>query len=86
MIPEKRDDVICREEEFGAIIFDPSAGRMHKLNVEGYDIWSLCDGKTDVDTIARKMAEKEGEDVEEAKSAVEAFLKDMEERNLIRWH
>ncbi|MBU7028155.1 MAG: PqqD family protein [Theionarchaea archaeon] len=86
MIPEKRDDVICREEEFGAIIFDPSAGRMHKLNTEGHDIWNLCDGKTDVDTIAKKMAEKEGEDVEEAKSAVEAFLKDMEERNLIRWH
>lgn len=86
MIPERRDDVICREEEFGAIIFDPLAGRMHKLNMDGYDIWNLCDGKSDVDTIAKKMAEKEGENVEEVKSEVEAFLKDMEERKLIRWH
>jgi hypothetical protein len=86
MIPERRDDVICREEEFGAIIFDPLAGRMHRLNVSGFDIWNLCDGNTDVDTIAEKMAEKEGEDVEQVKSAVDTFLKDMEERKLIRWH
>ncbi len=86
MIPERRDDVICREEEFGAIIFDPQAGRMHKLNEDGYNIWNLCDGKTDVDAIAEKLAESEGEDKKEIRGAVEAFLKDMDERKLIRWH
>lgn len=86
MIPERRDDVICREEEFGAIIFDPLAGRMHKLNQDGYTIWNLCDGETDIDAIVNTLAEKEGEDPDEVKEAVETFLKDMEERNLIRWH
>ncbi len=86
MKPEKRDDVICREEEFGAIIFDPLAGRMHKLNKTGHAIWELCDGKNDFATIVEKIAESEGENAEEAKPAVEAFLKEMEERKLIRWH
>ncbi|MGD2248689.1 MAG: PqqD family protein [Candidatus Methanofastidiosia archaeon] len=86
MIPERRNDVICREEEFGAIIFDPQAGRMHRLNKDGYKIWNQCDGEADIDTIVKTLAEKEGEDPEEVKEAVEKFLKDMEERNLIRWH
>lgn len=85
MIPERREDVICREEEFGAIIFDPLAGRMHKLNREGYLIWNLCDGKADIERITEKIAEMEGENPEEAKPAVEAFLKEMEQRKLIRW-
>ena len=85
MIPERRSDVICREEEFGAIIFDPQAGRMHKLNQDGYTIWNLCDGETDLDAIVKTLT-GQGEDPEEVKKAVEAFLKDMEERNLIRWH
>jgi hypothetical protein len=85
MNPVRRDDVICREEEFGAIIFDPQAGRMHKVNATGVLIWELCDGKTDTETIVQKIAEHEGESTESMNSAVEAFLKDMTERQLIRW-
>lgn len=86
MIPERREDVICREEEFGAIIFDPEAGRMHKINKTGLFIWNLCDGKTDVDAIAETLAESEEESSASVKDAVKAFLKDMNERKLIRWH
>ena len=85
MIPGRRNDVICREEEFGAIIFDPQAGRMHKINTTGCFIWELCDGIHTVDTIATKLAEQEEEDLKTVKEAVEAFLKDMNSRNLIRW-
>jgi hypothetical protein len=85
MIPERRDDVICRKEEFGAIIFDPEGGKMHKVNKTGYYIWELCNGKDDVDTITRTLAEQEGEPFESVKPAVEAFLNDMNERQLIRW-
>ncbi len=86
MIPERREDVICREEEFGAIIFDPEAGRMHKINKTGLFIWEQCDGNADVDAITEALAESEGEDPESVKEAVEAFLEDMNERKLIRWH
>lgn len=85
MIPKQREDVICREEDFGAIIFDPKAGRMHKLNTDGYLIWTLCDGSMDVDAIAETLAQREGEDSEKVKEQVDAFLKDMDERQLIRW-
>ena len=85
MIPEKRESVICREEEFGAIIFDPQAGVMHKLNKTGYSIWQLCDGKIDVNAITETLAEREGESPESVKPGVESFLKDMAERKLIRW-
>lgn len=85
MNPVRRDDVICREEEFGAIIFDPQAGRMHKVNVTGLVIWNMCDGSTDTDTIVQKTAEHEGESAESMKPAVDAFLKDMTDRQLIRW-
>jgi hypothetical protein len=85
MIPERRDDVICREEEFGAIIFDPQAGRMHRINKTGYFIWDLCDGTTDFDTIVMRLASQEDEEVKTVREAVEAFLKDMNSRNLIRW-
>jgi hypothetical protein len=58
---------------------------MHKLNTDGYHIWAMCDGSMDVDAIAETLAQKEGEDVEKVKEQVDAFLKDMDERRLIRW-
>ncbi|MBU6997751.1 MAG: PqqD family protein [Theionarchaea archaeon] len=85
MIPKQREDVICREEDFGAIIFDPGAGRMHKLNKDGFLIWSMCDGTMDVSTIAETLSQKEGEELEDVREQVDAFLKDMDERKLIGW-
>jgi methyltransferase-like protein len=85
MMPEKRNDVICREEEFGAIIFDPQAGRMHKINKTGFFIWDLCDGTRDTEQIVEIVAERECEDTTMVKEAVEVFLKDMNSRDLIRW-
>ena len=85
MIPEKRNDVICREEEFGAIIFDPHAGRMHKINKTGFFIWDLCDGTRDIEKIVEIVTEREHENMSTVKEAVEGFLKDMKSRDLIRW-
>jgi len=37
-----RQEVVLREEEDGAFLFDPDSGRLCYLNEVGITIWKLC--------------------------------------------
>src|SRR5437868_13000633 len=39
------------------VIFDPRSGEAHVLNRTGAFVWSLCDGKRDVNAIAAEVAD-----------------------------
>ncbi len=51
-------NIVFREEEDGAFLFDPETGDLKCLNPIGSVIWSLCDGSVNMDNMEEKIAER----------------------------
>lgn len=83
--PKLRDHVVTREEEFGAILFDPVRGRTHKVNKTGVFILQRCNGENTIEDIAEELASSENILEEKVVKDVEEFLKDLYNRELIEW-
>ena len=54
-------NIVFREEEDGAFLFDPETGDLKCLNPIGSVIWSLCDGSITMDNMEKKIAERYSE-------------------------
>jgi hypothetical protein len=50
-----RDDVVFREEDDGAFLFDPENGRLCYLNDLGIDIWKMCRGAATREDIVKAL-------------------------------
>lgn len=50
-----RDDVVLREEDEGAFLFDPENGRLCHLNIMGIDVWNMCRQPVTEDHITRSL-------------------------------
>jgi len=51
-------DIVFREEEDGAFLFDPNTGELKCLNPLGSVIWLLCDGSLSFETIELKIKKR----------------------------
>lgn len=51
-------DIVYREEEDGAFLFDPNTGDLKCLNPIGSVIWLLCDGSLSFDQIEHEVSKK----------------------------
>ena len=49
--PRRRADVVLRELGTEAMLYDPAADRVVRLNATAQRIWSWCDGTRDVAAI-----------------------------------
>jgi hypothetical protein len=78
-------ELVFREEEDGAFLFNPRTNALHCLNRVGASICRMCDGKEDLDAICRGLFEAFEVDVqpEALKRDVETFLARMVELNLL---
>ena len=83
--PKLRDHIVVREEDFGAILFDPQRGRMHRVNKTGLFIVQRCDGERTVDEIVSELASSESVSKEKVAEDVGKFLSSLQERELIEW-
>ncbi|MHC5081115.1 MAG: PqqD family peptide modification chaperone, partial [Planctomycetota bacterium] len=54
-------DVILREEEEGAFLFEPESGELSCLNPVGIRVWKAVDGKTTLDVIVDALAAEFGD-------------------------
>lgn len=81
MIPERRDDVVCREEEDGVLFFDFQCGGMH-TNKAGHLIRELYNSET-VFVLTEIRAESGGEKFFSVTPG-EVCLKNTDKRKLIR--
>jgi DNA-binding Lrp family transcriptional regulator len=63
VMPLARDDGALMMEEFGdeLLIYDNSLKRAHSLGAVAASVWRLCDGSTDVETIAARLDTTETE-------------------------
>jgi hypothetical protein len=75
--------VAHREMESKSVLLCLESGRYYTLNSTGTFIWSLLDGKSSLDQIARRVAEKFDVSREEAAGDVRDLLEDLEAENLV---
>jgi hypothetical protein len=64
-----------------AVLFDSSNGSVHHLNRVAEIVWRACDGRTDVDGLARIVAR--AMQVEDPRPAVELALEQLSRRGLL---
>lgn len=76
-------DVIFREEEDEAIIFNPDNSDIVVINSTGCFIWSKCDGKNTREDLINNIIEEFDTTAEVAKKDLEQFLSDLEKRNFV---
>ncbi|MBW1997351.1 MAG: PqqD family protein [Deltaproteobacteria bacterium] len=79
-------DFVFREEESGALLFNPNTNALHCLNRVGAFIFKLCDGKNDFVQIIEKLSEEFDikTDLATVKRDVEDFVARMINLNLLR--
>ncbi len=80
-----RHDLVFREEEDGAFLFNPRTNALHCLNKVGAFVGTLCDGRHDLNMICQNLLETFDVDVEPGKMRkdVESFLDKMMALNLL---
>jgi PqqD family protein of HPr-rel-A system len=54
--PRRRDDVVYRDLGEEAMLYDPRADRVVRLNATSRRIWELCDGAHDAAAITSTLA------------------------------
>ncbi len=77
-------EIVCQEEEDGALLFNPRTGEIKLVNPTGALLFRLLDGKRSKGDLAdRLMREYAIENRDEAEADVDAFLREMERMGLV---
>jgi hypothetical protein len=78
-------ELVFREEEDGAFLFNPKTNALHCLNKVGAFICTLCDGRHDLTAIYQRLPEVFEMNVEpqEMRKDVETFLDRMVSLHLL---
>ena len=78
-------DIVFREEDEGAFLFNPHTNAVHCTNKIGASICRLCNGKNDLDTICQFLLEEYdvAVDQDQLQKDVRTFVKKLIDLNLI---
>ena len=82
-MPKRKNDLVWREIDGETAIISSDNKKMHMLSEVGTKIWSLMDGKYDISTIAVKIADEYGADIEVVTKDVIEYLDNLERLNLL---
>lgn len=80
--PRRLTDLWHREQE-GVYILDPHGGLIHRLNETASRMWELCDGSSDIATMAARLAAELGGTQAEAAAALTNLLGQLEKLGLL---
>jgi hypothetical protein len=86
-VPSRTEaDVILREEEEGAFLFEPESGELSCLNPVGIDVWKLVDGEKNLSAIVDAVtAGYEGVERDTVLADVRCFLGDLKDFGYVSW-
>jgi hypothetical protein len=84
-IPVAPDRIICRLTDDGAVLVSPEAGDLRVLNQVGATIWQLLDGSHDIAALEAELVRRYGIPSRQARADLEAFLRELDSRNLLSW-
>ena len=82
----KGKDVIHKEIESRSVLLNLDNGNYYTLNETGTFIWSLIDGKNDIQHIIGRLVERFAVERDEASGDVETLVTDLMKENLIELH
>jgi DNA-binding transcriptional ArsR family regulator len=77
----KREDTIVRQVGDEFLVYDLKTNKAHCLNRIAAEVWMLCDGKTTVAEIVRKVGETAKSSVDEA--VIELALSRLQKAGLV---
>ncbi len=78
----KNNNIVFREEDDGAFLFDPDTGNLKYLNQSAKETFLRIDGQNDLSQIANRLLELyPDEDAEQVRNDVESFLKELIENS-----
>ena len=79
-----RDDVVLREEDAGAFLFDPENGRLCYLNTIGIDVWNMCRRPVTADHVTRSLiSQYPDESADRIASDCGSFLSELDRMGFI---
>ena len=80
-LPKVKDDIVFREEDDGAFLFDPIKDNLRCINETGAVVFRELDGKNSIDDIVKKLKSIHPEiDEEKIREDVTTFVKDLKIR------
>ena len=81
---KQKEDIVYREEDDGAFLFDPDTGDLRYMNRSGRETFLMLKGDNDIAQVINSMLElyPEVEPIQMQKD-VEDFLEDLEESHFI---
>jgi len=82
--PRRVGEVWTRNEGDQTAVFDPSSGRLTRLNPSALAIWELCDGETDQNEIVDALVELTGRIRTDVSAEVETTLLNLEQLGLLK--
>lgn len=83
--PIHHPDTASRIYSGEAVIISPAENRVRMLNPVGSRIWELADGNRTVTEMAEVLTGEYDVSLEQALQSVDAFLAELETRDLIAW-
>jgi PqqD family protein of HPr-rel-A system len=82
-MPTRRPDVTVHEIDGEALIYDPVTTSTHRLNDTALFIWRTCDGRRNVEGIARELADRYELSAEAAEEHSSRMVKEFEKAQLV---
>ena len=80
----RNEEIVYREEDDGAFLFDPDSGDLRYLNQSGKETFLLLGEEKGVSSVIRRMTELyPNVDPQKIESDVKEFVKDLEENRFI---
>ena len=91
LYPARNPEVIVREEDDKALIFNQENEVLLVMNQSALFVWNLCDGKHSIDDIERAIKQrwdfrKSGVKVLELRKHLERYLRILKEISLISYN
>lgn len=83
-LPRVKDDIVFREEDDGAFLFDPIKDNLRCLNETGAAVFRELNGKNSIDDIVKKLKSIHTEiDEEKIREDIISFIKDLRIRGFL---
>jgi hypothetical protein len=79
---KKNNNIVFREEDDGAFLFDPDTGNLKYLNKSAKETFLMIDGQNDLNQVANRLSELYPDtDAKQIINDLESFLKELIENS-----
>lgn len=80
----RNEDIVYREEDEGAFLFDPDSGDLRYMNQSGKETFLMLNGESDISKVVHHMLELYPEvELKQMQEDVKDFLEDLEKNHFI---